>query len=217
MINELKKTINRLDKGEKLKAAEKVILEKFRNKVIGKKPHNAFVTREGAKEYRYSANKKSLLNEEIADAKSRVSTELDKVIETATFLYHTGKDDGRHKNTNGWDTYLARFKVGGEMYQGEIKIALTENGRVFKDITKIKNISQGDSNTAVTIISNSDSTGDVPRNAASVTADQKLDGKLADQTSGLSVDSIAKAYEKVKFQLKEMDSDGNKLSGSQKE
>ena len=194
-----------LSKSEQMKLAETIINTRFKGKAIGNKPDNAFVKRESAKEYRYPANR-TALSPEIANAKARISTELDKLMETAKLIEHIPQDDGRHPGVSGWEHYKVKFKVGGEMYEGVISVGLTERGRVFKDLTKIKNISQGNSDTAATIMGSNDSSGDALNPTVPVRAGQKLDGKLADQTNDVSNDSITNQENNIKkFQLEDVD------------
>ena len=194
-----------LSKSEQMKMAETIINTRFKGKAIGNKPDNAFVKRESAKEYRYPANR-TALSPEIANAKARISTELDKLMETAKLIEHIPQDDGRHPGVSGWEHYKVKFKVGGEMYEGVISVGLTERGRVFKDLTKIKNISQGNSDPAATIMDSNDSSGDALNPTVPVRADQKLDGKLADQTNDVSNDSITNQENNIKkFQLEDVD------------
>lgn len=194
-----------LNKSEQMKLAETIINTRFKGKAIGNKPANAFVKRESAKEYRYPANR-TALSPEIANAKARISTELDKLMETAELIEHIPQDDGRHPGVAGWEHYRVKFKVGSEMYEGVISVGLTERGRVFKDLTKIKNISQGNSDSAATIMGSNDSSGDVLNSTVPVRADQKLDGKLADQTNDVSNDSISNQENIIKkFQLDDVD------------
>lgn len=194
-----------LSKSEQMKMAETIINTRFKGKAIGNKPDNAFVKRESAKEYRYPANR-TALSPEIANAKARISTELDKLMETAKLIEHIPQDDGRHPGVSGWEHYKVKFKVGSEMYEGVISVGLTERGRVFKDLTKIKNISQGNSDPAATIMDSNDSSGDALNPTVPVRADQKLDGKLADQTNDVSNDSITNQENNIKkFQLEDVD------------
>lgn len=189
-----------LNTSEKLKLAEKIIMEKYRNKVIGAKPDDAYVKRESGKEYRNPAR---FLEENKADAKARISTELDNLMKVAEFERHY-EDDGRHPDiTGGWDHYKVKFKVGSEMYEGIISVGITKRGRVFKDLTKIKNIGQGDSASNIASNERRDSVGDVLNPTAGGNADQKAAGNLADSASGVSDNSIANENDTVKFQLED--------------
>lgn len=190
-----------LNTNEKLKLAEQIIMDKFRNKIIGDKPDNAFVNRDSGKEYR---NPAKFLKEDLADAKARVSTELDKLMEVAKFIGHYN-DDGRHPSiTGGWDHYNVLFKVGGHMFEGIISVGNTEHGRVFKDLTKIKNITQGNSDAAIVSTGSSDSAEDVLNPTANGNAGLKPANRLADSESGISINSIAKTQENIKEESKKL-------------
>lgn len=54
---------------------------------------------------------------------------------------HNKPDDGRHPEAiGGWDTYKTIFRLNDLFFSGEIKVMLTQNGRVFYGISQIKNI-----------------------------------------------------------------------------
>jgi len=126
-----------LSSAEMQKEARNVILEKFRNKVIGTE-NQAYVNRKTAEEYSHPA--KVLRNAEIKEAKMRASTELDNIMTVSRFIEHQN-DDGRHADAvGGWDKYETTFKVGNRYYNGEISIKNTAKGRVLYDVTQIKDI-----------------------------------------------------------------------------
>lgn len=128
---------------ECLKQARKVILNKFRGKVIGEKPNNAYVDNKAAGEYAYPAkkyDKKNPKDLELAEAKGRASTELDSLMEAAVFLEHKN-DDGRHENAiGGWNYYRVEFEGPyGRVFEGVINVKIGEDGRrIFHDFNKIK-------------------------------------------------------------------------------
>lgn len=123
--------------------SRKVILERYRNKVIGTFPHNAFVNRDSAEEYAYPAASRRM-TDDVKEAKGRASTHLDELMEAARFM-RPENDDGRHKDAvNGWELYSVEFELSpNEVYEGTINVRITKNGRVFHDMTHIKKIPAG--------------------------------------------------------------------------
>ena len=117
--------------------ARKYIMERFGKTVVGE-TNKAYVRRESANEYVYSAKKN--IDKDIYTGKMRAATEVDNLVEAGTFVSHED-DDGRHSDAvRGWDTYKVVYEVGGHYFEGETKIKLIERGDVFYDITKIKDI-----------------------------------------------------------------------------
>ncbi|MBS7315635.1 MAG: hypothetical protein KIG74_04410, partial [Clostridiaceae bacterium] len=73
-------------------------------------------------------------------AKMRAAPELDNLLSTAEYS-HWAKDNKNHPEaTLGFDYYKTKFILDGHLFEGLINIANSENGRVFYDITKIKEI-----------------------------------------------------------------------------
>lgn len=122
---------------EAAKTARRVILERFRGKVIGT-DYRAYVNRDSAEEYTHSANRRQ--SDAVKQAKMRASTELDTLMEASVFRENV-PDDGRHPEaTGGWDKLDTLFSVGGRMFSGEVSVMVTKRGKVFYDMTKIKDI-----------------------------------------------------------------------------
>jgi len=114
--------------------------DKFQGKVIGTK-NKMFVNGVGAAEYGRPV--KNITDEQIVDAKARASTELDNLLD-AGFNYRNepdGKDGHIHDDVvGGFDVIDVIFKVANEYFKGEIKIKNIKKGKLFKDVTQIKNI-----------------------------------------------------------------------------
>lgn len=122
---------------EMRETARKYILDAFRGKVLpvgdGDK---AFVNGRSASEYANPANRR--MPDELKSAKMRASTELDNLLAVSDKIGNV-PDDGRHPEaTGGWDVYRTNFEVGGEIFSGEVKIKVTDKGRLFYDVTKIE-------------------------------------------------------------------------------
>lgn len=126
---------------EKGKLATKIIKQKFMGKVIGSE-NKAYVNSKGAEEYGFPLVK---LTPEKHDAKMRASTELDNLLD-AGFNFRSeadGKDGHIHgKAVKGFNYFDVIFKVGDNYYSGVINIADTQRGLLFKDVTKIKDVTK---------------------------------------------------------------------------
>ena len=125
---------------ECLHLARRVILDRFKGKVIGDSPDNAYVNKGTAEEYSYPASARRI-SDDIAEAKGRASTELDELMKAATFLDHT-EDDGRHPDAKGGgDHYSVEFELSpGNVFRGKISVKITGKGRVFHDMTQIEKV-----------------------------------------------------------------------------
>lgn len=110
---------------------------RFRGKVFPlSSDSKAYVGRIGINEYSHPARKN--IDTDIFEAKLKAGTELDNLLAVSTFDSHVD-DTGHHPEAiGGWDYYKTVFKVGQKFYEGTVKIMIRENGREFKDITKIK-------------------------------------------------------------------------------
>ncbi len=122
------------------KIAQNVIKKRFQGKVVGI-TKKAFVNGRSAKEYGYPAKK--IKDFSAKNAKMRASTELDNLIEVGKFIKNEpdGKDGHFHKNNvGGFDYYKTLFRVDNRFFEGIVNIEITNKGRLFKDITKIKDV-----------------------------------------------------------------------------
>ena len=130
-----------LDDKAKTKLAIDIIKKRFAGKVVGV-DNPVFVNGRGATEYGHPVKN---ISSEIRDAKMRASTELDNLIDAGTnFRTKPDGEDGHlHPNATGdFEYFDAIFKVGDEYYEGVVNVENVAKGRLFKDITKIKNITQ---------------------------------------------------------------------------
>ena len=133
---------------EMRETARKYILDKFRGKVIPLgEDSNAFVNGRAASEYANPANRR--MPEDLKAAKMKAAPELDNLLAVSRRIAHT-PDDGRHPDaTGGWDTYLTNFQIGDEYFTGEVKIKITDRGRLFYDVTQIERTTRNRDQTGV--------------------------------------------------------------------
>lgn len=125
-------------KSEYAKIARRIINQRFKGKTLPLSENDlARVTQKSAGEYAYPSTKISSSN---YNAKMRASTELDNLLKVSEFLYHANDTKNHPEATLGWDYYKTRFAIDGHFFEGQINIATSENGRVFYDITNIKEL-----------------------------------------------------------------------------
>lgn len=121
--------------------ATKIIKERFAGKVVGI-DNRVFVNGRGAGEYGFPVKK---LGPAEHDAKMRASTELDNIFD-AGFGFRNkpdGADGHIHDDViGGFDYFDAIFKIGEKYFQGTINIKNVKNGKLFKDLTKIKDVTK---------------------------------------------------------------------------
>ena len=121
--------------------AKEIIRKRFAGKVIGK-DNKAFVNMQTAKEYIHPVKN---IEPDIRNAKMRAAAELDNLIDAGTNFRTApdGRDGHVHPDvTTGFDYFDSIFKVGEEYYSGVINIKNIKQGKLLKDVTKIKNITQ---------------------------------------------------------------------------
>lgn len=116
--------------------ARKTIRDRFKGLVLPVGKEKAYINKRSADEYAYPANRR--MDETVKESKMRASSELDNLLSVSKFIENR-TDDGRHPQaTGGWDVYQTRFEIGGIMFDGEVQVMVTDHGRVFYDITKIR-------------------------------------------------------------------------------
>ncbi|MBS5150260.1 MAG: hypothetical protein Q4A63_08140 [Butyricicoccus pullicaecorum] len=120
--------------------ARKVLLEKFKGQVLplGENDLVRFKAKQ-AEEYTYPSNPIDVHTLEY-EGKMRAAPELNNLFDTAEYS-HWAKDQKNHAvATLGFDYYKVKFIAGGHLFDGFVNIANLEKGRLFYDITKIKEI-----------------------------------------------------------------------------
>ncbi len=126
---------------ESISIINKYMDKKFRGKVFPLSENSkAYIGHTGIDEYSHPARKN--IKDDILFSKLKAGTELDNLLSVSVFDEHK-EDNGHHPEAvGGWDYYTTVFKVGNNFYQGRVSIEIRQNGREFKDITKIKGISR---------------------------------------------------------------------------
>lgn len=130
-----------LSRLEQSKLAAETIRKKFAGKVVGA-DNRIYVNGRGAREFGFPVKQ---LDAEKHSAKMRSSTELDNMFDAGHNFRNV--PDGAYGHTHddvtgGFDYYDVIFKVGDRYYQGTINVKNTNAGKLFKDITKIEDITE---------------------------------------------------------------------------
>ncbi len=120
--------------------AQRVIKEKYMGQTLPLGESDlARIVKKSAGEYAFPRNQYDVSSDEY-NAKMRASAELHNLLENSTYD-HWAKDTKNHKEaTLGFDYYKTVFAVDGKVFEGLVNIANSEKGRVFYDITKIREI-----------------------------------------------------------------------------
>lgn len=125
------------NKDEMRKAARKYIRESLQGKEIDK----IVINKRSAEEYTYSKYSELLYrrNKDVFGAKMKASTELEAFIAAGKYLGHEDAIHPRSYNKGGYDRFDVRFIVDNVGFNGEMLIAINENGDgAFYDIVNIK-------------------------------------------------------------------------------
>ena len=131
-----------LSPAEAAALAKDIIKERFAGNVIGI-DNKVFINVGGAKEYAYPST--FIKDEGVHQAKMQAAPELDNLVDAGKPLPDKpdGEDGHVHPNAVGGFSYLETiFKVGDEYYKGTVNIVNTRKGKLFKDVTKIENITE---------------------------------------------------------------------------
>ena len=130
-----------LTRKEKGSLATKIIKKRFAGKPVGTE-NRIFVNGKGAEEYGFPLVR---LGETEHDAKMRSSVELDNLFDAGTNFRKLpdGADGHVHPDVvDGFSYFDVLFKVGDRYFKGVINIKNTKKGQLFKDITKIKDVTE---------------------------------------------------------------------------
>ena len=125
------------NKAEMRTAARKYIRESLQGKEIDK----VVINKRSAEEYTYSKYSELLYrkNKDVFGAKMKASTELEAFIAAGKYLGHEDAIHPRSYNKGGYDRFDVRFIVDNVGFNGEMLIAINENGDgAFYDIVNIK-------------------------------------------------------------------------------
>lgn len=126
-----------IDESRYMSTVRQYMKDHYRNRVIGNDTR-AYFKRDAEGEYTNPA--KHNVDEEIFMNKMRAATELDNMMDAAQYVRHEEDRHGNDKVVGGWDYYNVIYHVNGKYYRGEIQTYNIKRGKLFHDITQIKDI-----------------------------------------------------------------------------
>lgn len=91
----------------------------------------------------------------------RAASEFSNLLETAEYSHWANDTKNHPEATLGFDYYKVKFIVGGHVFEGLVNIANSENGRIFYDITKIKEIPDTSGKYATVVAQSTSAFGDL--------------------------------------------------------
>ena len=120
--------------------AKKILREKFMGKVVGI-DNKMFVNGDGVNEYLHPSKD---IDEPTRIAKLTAAGELDNLLDAGIPLPNEadGRDGHIHPDAIDFSYFKTIFKIGNEYFEGIVNIKNIKRGKLFKDVTKIKNITQ---------------------------------------------------------------------------
>lgn len=142
IIDQMQHRFEGHDRSEYPRIAKNIINEMFNGKVIGQ-DNKMFVNGRGRDEFVNPS--KPIKEDYVYDAKMRASAELDNLLDAGTNFRNEpdGKDGHKHKNAvGGFDYFDTLFKIGQNYFEGTINIENIKRGKLFKDLTKIKDVTE---------------------------------------------------------------------------
>ena len=120
--------------------AKKLIMKKYAGQTLPLGKNDLVrITKASGGEYGYPSNTLPTNSKEY-NAKKRASAELHNLLENSTYDHWAADKKNHAEATLGFDYYKTVFIVDGKVFEGLINIANSENGRVFYDITNIKEV-----------------------------------------------------------------------------
>lgn len=121
--------------------AKDIINDKFNGKVIGL-DNKMFVNGKGRDGF---VNPNKPISGDIYEVKMRSAGELDNLLDAGTNFRNkaNGADGHIHPNViGGFDYFDTLFKIGDRYYEAVINIMNVKKGKLFKDVTKIKDVTE---------------------------------------------------------------------------
>lgn len=120
--------------------AKSILMAKFAGKVIGI-DNPVFVNGDSVNEYLHPSKS---INIDTRKAKLTAAGELDNLLDAGTALPNEpdGKDGHTHPDAIDFSYYKTIFKVGTEYFEGIVNVKNIKRGKLLKDVTKIRNITE---------------------------------------------------------------------------
>ena len=129
-----------LSVSEMNRKAKTILMDKFAGKVIGI-DNKVFVNGDSVNEYLHPSKSIDL---DIRKAKLAAAGELDNLLDAGKQLPNEpdGKDGHIHPDAIDFSYYKTIFKVGSEFFEGVVNVKNIKRGKLLKDVTKIRNITE---------------------------------------------------------------------------
>lgn len=129
------------DRSEYPRIAKDIINEKFNGRVVGI-DNKMFVNGSGRDEY---ANPSKSISGFTYEAKLRAAGEIDNLLDAVSSFKNEpdGKDGHWHPDVvGGFDHGDTLFKIGNYYFEGRVNIKNIKKGKLFKDVTKLKDVTK---------------------------------------------------------------------------
>lgn len=176
--------------------AKDIINEKFVGKVIGL-DNKMFVNGRGRDEF---SNPSKHISGVLYESKMKTAGELDNLLDAGTNFRNEpdGRDGHTHSDViGGFDYFDTLFKLGDRYYEAVINIKNIKNGKLFKDVTKIKDVTQDimnsyGKNPKFQFLRTSSTDYSIPQNQEKATENDGSGGNNGNQEINLSLSENAK-------------------------
>ena len=162
--------------------ARKILLDQFKGQVLPLRERDLARFRgKQAGEYAYPSNPLDVRTNEY-EAKMRAASEFSNLLETAEYSHWANDTKNHPEATLGFDYYKVKFIVGGHVFEGLVNIANSENGRIFYDITKIKEIPDTSGKYATVVAQSTSAFGDLTYAPNAIVDTLSQNGRQRDRT-----------------------------------
>lgn len=208
-VTVIKTAENRFDRAPKTayaNIAKKIIMSKYAGKTLPLGENDlARITKASGGEYGYPSNQLDTSSKEY-NAKMRASAELHNLLENSTYDHWAPDRKNHAEATLGFDYYKTVFIVDGKVFEGLINIANSENGRVFYDITNIKEVSDYTRKYVAPLARSSSTFGNLSEDNIRSTegkSQEKSSGKASVEVSGINNRTAAELRREYERRMQE--------------
>lgn len=208
-VTVIKTAENRFDRAPKTayaNIAKKIIMSKYAGQTLPLGENDlARITKASGGEYGYPSNQLDTSSKEY-NAKMRASAELHNLLENSTYDHWAPDRKNHAEATLGFDYYKTVFIVDGKVFEGLINIANSENGRVFYDITNIKEVSDYTRKYVAPLARSSSTFGNLSEDNIRSTegkSQEKSSGKASVEVSGINNRTAAELRREYERRMQE--------------
>lgn len=208
-VTVIKTAENRFDRAPKTayaNIAKKLIMSKYAGQTLPLGENDlARITKASGGEYGYPSNQLDTSSKEY-NAKMRASAELHNLLENSTYDHWAPDRKNHAEATLGFDYYKTVFIVDGKVFEGLINIANSENGRVFYDITNIKEVSDYTRKYVAPLARSSSTFGNLSEDNIRSTegkSQEKSSGKASVEVSGINNRTAAELRREYERRMQE--------------